>query len=46
MATYSTEELVSSTILVKNFSSYLTKIKNWSAGRQQEQKTRIYSHIN
>ena len=25
---------------------YLTKIKNWSAGRQQEQKTRIYSHIN
>ena len=24
---------------------YLTKIKNWSAGRQQEQKTRIYSHI-
>lgn len=28
MATYSIEELVSSTILVKNFSSYLTKIKN------------------
>lgn len=24
---------------------YLTKIKNWSAGRQQEQKTRVYSHI-
>ncbi len=23
---------------------YLTKIKNWSAGRQIEQKTRIYSH--
>lgn len=22
---------------------YLTKIKNWSAGRQQEQKTRVYS---
>lgn len=24
---------------------YLTRIKNWSAGRQQEQKTRVYSHI-
>ena len=24
---------------------YLTKIKNWSSGRQEEQKTRIYSHI-
>ena len=23
---------------------YLTKIKNWSAGRQQEQKTRVYTH--
>lgn len=23
---------------------YLTKIKNWSAGRQIEQKTRVYSH--
>lgn len=25
---------------------YLTKIKNWSDGRQIEQKTRIYEHIN
>ena len=25
---------------------YLTKIKNWSDGRQKEQKTRVYSHIN
>ncbi len=25
---------------------YLTKIKNWSSGRQQEQKTRVYQHIN
>ena len=25
---------------------YLTKIKNWSAGRQIEQKTRVYSKIN
>lgn len=24
---------------------YLTKIKNWSAGRQIEQKTRVYSKI-
>ena len=24
---------------------YLTKIKNWSAGRQIEQKTRVYEHI-
>ena len=24
---------------------YLTKIKNWSAGRQQEQKTRVYHHV-
>ena len=23
---------------------YLTKIKNWSSGRQIEQKTRVYSH--
>lgn len=25
---------------------YLTKVKNWSDGRQIEQKTRIYEHIN
>lgn len=25
---------------------YLTKIKNWSKGRQIEQKTRVYSHLN
>lgn len=25
---------------------YLTKIKNWSAGRQIEQKTRVYSNVN
>lgn len=25
---------------------YLTKIKNWSSGRQIEQKTRVYMHIN
>lgn len=25
---------------------YLTKIKNWSSGRQEEQKTRVYMHIN
>ena len=25
---------------------YLTKIKNWSAGRQIEQKTRVYSKMN
>ena len=25
---------------------YLTKIKNWSAGRQIEQKTRVYSNLN
>ena len=24
---------------------YLTKIKNWSDGRQKEQKTRVYSHV-
>ena len=24
---------------------YLTKIKNWSEGRQIEQKTRVYSHV-
>lgn len=24
---------------------YLTKISNWSAGRRQEQKTRVYEHI-
>lgn len=24
---------------------YLTKIKNWSEGRQKEQKTRVYEHI-
>ena len=24
---------------------YLTKIKNWSAGRQIEQKTRVYEHV-
>ena len=24
---------------------YLTKIKNWSAGRQIEQKTRVYEHF-
>lgn len=24
---------------------YLTKIKNWSAGRQQEQKTRVYQNV-
>lgn len=23
----------------------LTRIKNWSAGRQEEQKTRVYMHI-
>ena len=23
---------------------YLTKIKNWSSGRQIEQKTRVYTH--
>lgn len=25
---------------------YLTKVKNWSDGRQIEQKTRVYEHIN
>jgi ribonucleoside-triphosphate reductase len=25
---------------------YLTKIKNWSEGRQIEQKTRVYEHFN
>ena len=24
---------------------YLTKIKNWSEGRQKEQKTRVYEHV-
>lgn len=24
---------------------YLTEIKNWSSGRQQEQKTRVYEHV-
>lgn len=24
---------------------YLTKIKNWSAGRQKEQKTRVYAKV-
>ena len=24
---------------------YLTKISNWSEGRQKEQKTRVYEHI-
>lgn len=25
---------------------YLTKVKNWSSGRQKEQKTRVYSNLN
>ena len=32
------------TLSIKSI-GYLTKIKNWSTGRQIEQKTRIYANL-